>query len=339
MHIYKLIVLSLVFLFSSVIADEVVLNPTHPEHYTVVRGDTLWDISERFLRDPWLWPEVWQVNPQIENPHLIYPGDVISLVYINGKPQLVVKRGPRTIKLSPSVRREMLDKPIPTIPLDAIRQFLTKSRVLTRQELEDAPYLVRHMDGRLTTGAGDDIYVRSIDKDDVKRFSLFRKGRDYRRPGNNELLGYEAIYIGQADLLSSGDPATLKLTSTSREALIGDRLFPTEQEEIRPYYQPHAPGKEVHGNVVSIFDGISMVGSHQVVALDLGEADGMEVGHVLSIHQRGKKIRDTVKGGSVTLPDVHSGTLMIFRIFEKMSYALVMNAERPIQALDLVSNP
>lgn len=339
MHIYKLIVLSLVFLISSVTADEVVLNPNHPEHYTVVRGDTLWGISERFLRDPWLWPEVWQVNPQIVNPHLIYPGDVISLVYINGKPQLVLKRGPRTVKLSPTVRRELIEKPIPTIPLDAISQFLSKSRVLSRDELEGAPYLVRHMDGRLTTGAGDQVYVRKIDKDDVERFTVYRQGRAYRRPGSNELLGYEAVYIGQASLLETGDPATLELTGTTREALIGDRLFPQEQESIRPYYQPHAPAKAVNGSVISIMEAISMIGSYQVVAIDLGEQDGMEVGHVLSIHQRGKAVRDTVEGGKVTLPDVYAGNLMIFRTFDKVSYALVMNALRPIRTLDAVRNP
>ena len=339
MRIYKLIVLSFALLVSSVVADEVVLNPDHPRQYTVVRGDTLWDISARFLRDPWLWPEVWHVNPQIVNPHLIYPGDVISLVYIDGKPRLVLKRGPRTVKLSPSVRREVIEKPIPTIPLDVVSQFLTRSRVLSRQELEAAPYLVSHEDNRLTTGAGDRIYVRKIEKDDVRRFSVYRKGRAYRRPRSNELLGYEAIYVGQASLVDTGDPATLELTGTTREALIGDRLLPQEQEAILPYYQPHAPGHEVRGSVISIMDAISMIGSYQVLALDLGSKDGMEVGHVLAVYQRGATVRDAVEGGSVTLPDTRAGNLMIFRTFDKVSYGLVMNATRPIRKLDIVRNP
>ena len=197
-------------LFSALaLADTLALNPEHPDRYIVAKGDTLWDISERFLRDPWLWPEVWYVNPQIDNPHLIYPGDVITLVYVDGKPQLRLQRGHGDMKLSPSARTERLEQAIPTIPVDAIKQFLTRPLVTDDATLESAPYILAMADEHLVAGANDRIYVRGIDNSEHGRYYVYRPSGEIRDPISNELLGYEALYIGDATLQRIGDPSHL----------------------------------------------------------------------------------------------------------------------------------
>ncbi len=320
-------------------SSSVSLNPSHPDEYTVVKGDTLWDISARFLSKPWLWPEVWYANPQIANPHLIYPGDVISLVYVDGRPQLRLRRG-GTEKLSPRVRSTPLDAAIPTIPIDAIQQFLNHSRVVTQQQLDTAPYIVESADEHLITGAGDRIYVRRLPSAATTRYSVYRPGQVYRDPVTHEDLGVEALYIGDANLQRFGDPSTLKLVRTTREAKIGDRLFPVDTDEIQRNFLPHAPAS-MHGHIIAVVDGVSQIGQHQVVVLNRGARDGMEVGHVLAISQVGATVTDTVSSdhGTVKLPDERAGILMVFRTFDRVSYALVMNATRAIHVLDKVDSP
>jgi hypothetical protein len=323
-------------------SGSVALNPSHPDQYTVVKGDTLWDISARFLSKPWLWPEVWYANPQIKNPHLIYPGDVISLVYVNGRPQLRVRRGAvATEKLSPQVRSTPLDSAIPTIPIDAIQQFLNHSRVFSQKELDAAPYIVESADEHLITGAGDRVYVRRLPSAATTRYSVYREGQVYRDPDTNEQLGVEALYIGDANLQRFGDPSTLQLVRTTREAKIGDRLFPVDSDEIQHNFLPHAPAS-MHGRIIAVIDGVTQIGQHQVVVLNRGTRDGLEVGHVLAISQAGDTVADTVsgkRGDSVTLPDERAGILMVFRTFDRVSYALVMSATRAIHVLDKVDNP
>lgn len=336
------LILSL-FLCGTLLADTVALNPQHPQQYVVVEGDTLWDIAARFLRDPWLWPETWYNNPQIANPHLIYPGDVISLTYVNGEPRLVLERSGRpTVKLSPQARVVALDNAIPTIPMDAIRQFLSQTRIVTDEELAQAPYMVESAEEHLVTSADNRIYVRGVNSSDRIRFGVFRPGDVYRSPRFEEPLGREAIYIGEAHAQQFGDPSTFALTSTAREALIGDRLFPIEQEDLIPHFIPHAPQRSVEGRIISVLDGVTQIGQHQVVVVDLGTRDRMERGHVLAIHQAGQAIPDTVGdrlSATVKLPDERAGVLMIFRTFERVSYALVMNTTRPVHVLDIVRNP
>ena len=185
-------------LTSSLIAADVVLNPEHPDRYVVVKGDTLWDISTMFLRDPWLWPEIWYVNPQIENPHLIYPGDILTLVYVDGKPQLQMTRGYPTVALSPQVREESLDKAIPTIPLDAIQQFLTRAIVVGEGELEVAPYVVQSAGEHVVTGVGDRVYIRGIEDKSYPVYDIYKPGGPYIDPDTKELLGYKALFVGRA---------------------------------------------------------------------------------------------------------------------------------------------
>jgi len=328
-----------ILLAGSVMAADVVLKPDHPDRYVVVKGDTLWDISELFLRDPWLWPEIWYVNPQIENPHLIYPGDVLVLVYVNGKPQLRLQR---TAKLSPRIREEDLDRAIPTIPYDAIKQFLTKPLVVDKNELDTAPYIVQGVDEHVISGKDDRVYVRGIEGVDEALFDIFRPGGPYIDPDTNEVLGYEALYVGTSVAQRFGDPATLLLTETAQEARVGDRLRPATGDAAVTHFQPHAPAPGTEGRIISVLDGVAQIGQYQIVVINRGAAEGMEAGHIMKIFQAGATIRDTVsgkRGDMVKLPDEEAGLLMVFRTFDRVSFCLVMRASRAIHIHDYVRTP
>jgi len=352
------IFLSLLFvLFSfSLAAEEVVLNPDHPQSYEVIKGDTLWDISGKFLKFPWHWPNIWQVNPQIENPHLIYPGDLLSLVYRDGRPVLELTRGNRTYVMSPEVREIMLEKAISTIPLSAIGPFLSKPQVVGAETLDSAPYIVASADERLLSGAGDIVYVRGVEESQGKNYSVFRGGKVYQDPDTEEVLGYEAIYTGDALLRQFGDPATVELTKTNREVRIGDRLLYIEDQSYDLNFIPRSPDQDIDGRIISVFDGVSQIGQYQIVVLNRGARDGLETGHVLSIFQAGNTVRDTViskkydedyfntknkdvdRNAMITLPDEYAGVAMIFKIFDKVSYAIVMKATRAIHLDDRVTS-
>jgi len=332
-------------------ADTVVLNPDYPDRYVVVKGDTLWDISARFLRDPWKWPEVWEVNPQIANPNLIYPGDVISLVFRDGKPTLQVQRGPaappadsNVVKLEPKVRVTALERPIPTLPTDVIEPFLLKARVISKDESKNSGYIVSMEEERLIGGSGIKIYARHIKQRPGGHFEVVRAGRVYRNPGakKNDILGYEALHVGDARVEAYGDPSTLLLGKTSREALVGDRLLPAQEETAIDYnFQPRAPEHPVEGKIIDLFDAVSRVGQYQVVVLNQGLNDGLQPGYVLAVYRSGATVRDIVaeKESEVTLPDSRSGVLMVFRVFDKVSYGLIMTASRDIHLYDAVRNP
>lgn len=337
------------------------LQPNYPEKYVVVKGDTLWDISARFLKSPWHWPRLWQDNPQVKNPHLIYPGDVLSIYFVNGKPMMRVQRGGetistapveepiptevrgrgyKTVKLSPRVREESLEQAIPTIPIDAIQQFLTRPRVVAADELEEAPYVVELADEHLAAGGGYRIYARGIkDSDGIADYALVRAGDTYRDPDSGEILGYEAVYIGDARIQSYGDPSTLKVDSANREILRGDRLLPVGGDLFLTSYMPHPPENKVSGRIIAVLDGVAQIGQYQVVVLNLGRQEDVDPGQVLAVYQNGEEIKDTVEGGSVKLPDEHAGEVLVFRVFERVSYALVMRATRSIHTLDKVTNP
>ncbi|MGA7802670.1 MAG: LysM peptidoglycan-binding domain-containing protein [Gammaproteobacteria bacterium] len=330
-----------VLLAGVALADTIALKPNHPDRHVVVKGDTLWGIAGRFLRDPWLWPEVWYVNPQIKNPHLIYPGDVITLSYVNGKPQLSVQRGRPTVVLKPHARPEPLANAIPTIPLDAIQQFLTEPLVTDKNELKHAPYIVEMADEHIIGGPGDSIYVRGIKGTQHKRFSVYRPSKPLIDPQTHEILGYQAIYVGDATAVSFGDPSTLKLTHTSREAAVGDRLRAVSESQINANFVPHPPKKTIDGRIISVLDGVTQVGQYQVVVLNRGTRDGLNPGTVLAIYQAGRAIKDTVDGkdDTVKLPDERAGVLMVFRSFDRVSYGLVMSATRALHVEDSVRNP
>ncbi|HHM04411.1 MAG TPA: LysM peptidoglycan-binding domain-containing protein [Gammaproteobacteria bacterium] len=340
-------------------ADTVVLNPDHPGRYVVVPGDTLWGIAARFLRNPWKWPDIWYINPAIENPHLIYPGDVISLVMRNGEPVLMLERAPEnarpafkmspalnTEKLSPQVRIEKLERAIPTLPMDAIQQFLLDVYVVGKQEVDHAPYIVAMEEGHLVAAANDTVYARGMMDKSTARYQAFRTGRVYRDPDteDDEIIGYEALRVGTARVEAFGDPTTLTFLDSSREVLIGDRLLPfPENSTLDTHFIPRAPETDIHGRIIAMFDAVARVGQFQVVVLNRGHADGVRPGHVFAAFRSGDKVRDLItarkKGQTVTLPDARSGLIMVFRTFDRVSYGLVTQASRDIRLHDTVGNP
>ncbi len=328
------------FISTWVHADEIMLNPDHPTTYTVVKGDTLWDISGRFLQYPWQWPDIWHSNPQIENPHLIYPGDVISLEIVEGQPRLYLDK--RTVKLSPKARITPLDTAIPTIPIDAIKQFLDQPLIIEANDMPNQPYVVGFPNKRLIGGGQEKFYVRSIEtQPENLNYYIYRQGKTYRDPDTNEILGYEAIYIGNSKLKKLGDPATFMAVSSVQQIAKGDRVMPASQEEFQQAFYPKKPSEDISGYILSVQNGVALVGQYQIVAINKGSADGMSVGTVLAISQQGDTIYDVIKGHSsqVTLPNERSGYIMIFRTFDRISYALVMNATSIIRTGDIVHTP
>ncbi len=326
-------------------AQDARLKDNHPDEYTVAKGDTLWDISGKFLENPWMWPEIWQVNPQIENPHLIFPGDIISLVYLDGKPRLVLQRtykmSPGTVKMKPSVKVMPLDEAIPAIPLDRINSFLSHSRVLGIGELEAAPYVVAGEDKRIIVGAGDNIYARGDFAGDVNTYGVYRKGQIYTDPETGEVLGIEALDIGSAKMRDLADDiATFSVIRTTEEIRVTDRVLPTEERAIDSTFYPSAPEDEnIRGLIVAVEGGVTQVGYLDVVALNLGERDNIEVGNVMAVYKRGETVKDRVAGDRITLPEERAGLLMVFRTFDKMSLGIVLAAERPLAVEDRLYNP
>lgn len=327
------------------------LSAEAPDEYVVKKGDTLWDISKLFLRDPWYWPEIWYVNPQVENPHLIYPGDVLKLVYIDGQPRLTIaERGQGgTKRLSPQVRREPLSEAITAIPYDIVASFMGRPTLLDKEQVRTAPYLVAMRDGHIIGGAGNEVYARGIGDAAVEeRFSIIHVEEPIRDPENNDLLGYTGIYVGSGPVVAAGDPAKVLLTDTSREALQGDKLFP-ESHEVNMDFVPHAPTSDIDATVIAV-QSHSVIGQYQVVALNRGSRHGLEPGHILGVSQRGPVVRDRyAKGGlgagalgrgtKVQLPHERVGLVMVFKAFDRMSYALVMETSHEIRHGDLAHNP
>lgn len=319
------------------------LRDGHPEQYTVVKGDTLWDISGRFLSEPWKWPELWHANPQVENPHLIYPGDSLSLVYIDGQPRVMLNRGASrgTIKLSPTVRSTPMAEAISTIPLEAINSFLLSNRIVdSAAEFQAAPYIVAGNAERVISGSGDRVYGRGEFQDNINIYGIFRQGKTYVDPETNEFLGINADDVGTAERLEmEGDIATMMLTRVTQEARIGDRMFPSEERAINSTFMPSEPTKDVNGLILDIPRGVTQIGQFDVVTLNKGARDGLAIGNVLAVYKTGETVRDRVTGENVKIPDERSGLLMVFRTYDKLSYGLVLQATRSLAVLDKVRNP
>ena len=406
-----LILFSILFTFACANAGEIELNPEHPDKYTVVEGDTLWDISARFLQKPWRWQEIWQVNPQIKNPHLIYPGDVVSLHYQDGQPVLTLERAGETssgrnVKLSPTIRSSENDKAISAIPIDAIQQFLKWPLIFEQDEMDDWPYIVSSYEGHLIASVNNTIYVRGVSEEsEAREYSIYRKGPAYLnvkedKDEEDEILGYEAIYVGQAIMQKKGEPASAVITSVDWEVLTGDRLLPNSGQDINVEFTPSSTKTDVTGHILSVMTGISklggvaQIGQHQVVVLNVGENKGVEPGNVLGIFQDNFKVKDTIgpnqpkrlaeqdadrieferednnffdqelsklvngirnmikkfdrkfpefanrktKSETISLPQEYVGVVLVFRTFEKISYALVMEVNGPVHVLDTVRN-
>lgn len=318
------------------------LKDGHPEQYTVVKGDTLWDISGRFLREPWKWPELWHANPQVENPHLIYPGDRLSLVYVDGQPRLMLDRGESrgTIKLSPSVRTTAMAEAIPTIPLEAINSFLLNNRIIdSAKEFEKAPYVVAGQAERVLSGHNDRIYVRG-DVEEEYGYDIFRQGKVYQDPATKEFLGINADFVGSGEVVAKEDDiGTMMLSRTAQEVRLADRLFASEERAITSTFFPSEPAENINGLILDVPRGVTQIGQLDVVTINKGERDGLAEGNVLAVYKTGETVRDRVSGKMVKIPDERSGLLMIFRTYDKMSYGLVLQASRQLEVLDKVKNP
>jgi hypothetical protein len=335
--------------------SQIPLSADAPDQYVVKPGDTLWDISKLYLRDAWYWPEIWYLNPQVANPHLIYPGDVLKLIYIDGQPRLTVAEraqgGDGSKRLSPQVRREPLSRAITSIPYDIIAGFAGRPVLLDADQVADAPYVVALRDGHMIGAAGNEIYARGIeDAAPDTRYNVIHVDTKLRDPESNDVLGYTGIYVGSGPVAASGDPAKLVLTNSVREALQGDKLFP-ETTEVNADFVPHAPASEVDAMVIAVKD-VTVMGQYQLVALNRGSDAGLEPGHILRVDQRGSVVRDKYKkgglaahsgvlggGSKVQLPDEQIGQVMVFNTTPKMSYALVMESTHEIRQGDAARNP
>jgi LysM domain len=334
------------------------LTADAPEEYTVKPGDTLWDISKVFLRDAWYWPEIWYVNPQVENPHLIYPGDKLKLVYVEGQPRVTLAERAESgggKRLSPQVRREPLSQAITAIPYDIVASFMGRPTLLDREQVEKAPYVVAMRDGHVIAGVGNEIYARGLKGAAADtRYSIIHIEEKLIDPDNGSLLGYSGMYVGSGPIATEGDPAKLIVAESTREALQGDKLFP-EEVEVNVDFVPHAPSSDVDASVIAVRSH-TVMGQYQVIALNRGARDGLEPGHVLAVYKLGDVVRDNYsrgglsttassqsrmpKGGArVTLPDERLGVVMVFKAFDRMSYALIMETSHEIRQGDRARNP
>jgi hypothetical protein len=319
----------------------VALREDAPLRYVVKKGDTLWGIANHFLKEAWQWPEIWYVNDQVKNPHLIYPGDVLTLVWRDGRPMIMAADGlsANTEYLSPRVRELPLDQAIPTIPLETIRDFLRNPRLVDADQLRGAPYILSFVDPHVVEGTGTLVYLQNLKDGAAWRWDAIRLGGKMIDPDSGELLGWEGTPVGGIEVRKFGQPATAVITDAEREARAGDRLIPPSAETFDANFYPHAPAQKVGGRILSVYDGVSQIGQYQVVTLNRGARNGMEPGHVLSILQANRTARDPYTNRKVALPELYAGTLMVFKVETRVSYGLVLSATREVHALDRVEKP
>lgn len=340
----KKIVLGFILLVSAVISTQgaeqhQLLNEDIPDQYEVEKGDTLWGISALFLRDPWMWPEIWHASQQVDNPQLIYPGDLISLVYIDGKPRLQVNRS-REHKLSPQIRTLDHQRAVAVLPLDTIDNFLSKTRVTSGAELKAAPYVLGGYERRLLMGMGDDFYARGDFTDNQLNYGIYRRGDPYIEPSTGEVLGLRAEDVGSAKVKAVKDSiATLGATRSVGEIRFKDRLLSREERSLVSSFYPRAPKDKVAGVVLNVEGGVRNAGALDVVALNRGDRDGLQAGDTLAIYKEGDMIKDRIADERIRLPDERIGLLMVFSTYDKMSFGLVMQADRQLDIGDLVRNP
>lgn len=357
---------------SRVFIDPSNIREDAPIEYRVVKGDTLWDISGRYLNEPWKWTEIWESNPQIENPHLIYPGDTVELQYIDGRPSILLTQAgvasdgeptlsgagvnvPLTfdengnpvptysnsrVRLSPTIRHESLDEAIPTIPGDSIQQFLVHPLVIDANALAQAPYIVANDDGRLIVSAGTRVYARGQMNNGQTDYGIYRKSDELLDPITGRLLGHEITHVADAKLLNLGDPSTLMITHNKMEALAGDILLSSSQGNIVHQYIPRIPALSGEGRIISLVNAISQSGRSQVVVLNIGKESNIQAGDVLAIETTGKQVTDKRAGlghKKVKMPNLRTGVVMVFKTFDKVSYALVMESTRPVRKNDIIT--
>jgi LysM repeat protein len=323
------------------------IRPDAPMNYTVKRGDTLWDIAAVFLKDPWFWPEIWQINPQVENPHLIYPGDVLSLAYgANGDAHVMISQYSGA-RLQPRLRSERLDGPIDAIPFSAIAAFLSKPSVLTKDQALEAPHILAFRDNHMIGGTGHEIYVKNLGGALNQSFSVMHIGDPIRDIGSREILGYQAAFVATAVVKVPAEVSKAVLMDGRREALEGDRLI-TQEDDTSLNFVPHAPTTSIDGHIIGVAEDADQIGQFQVVVLNRGANHGLTPGAVLAVDQQGLVVEDKYRarpwgkkafGGKTRLPYERAGTLIVFKVFDRLSYGLVIGARGPMQVADRVYNP
>ena len=314
------------------------LKPNHPTEYVVVKGDTLWGISGHFLNRPWRWPEIWGVNPQIANPHLIYPGDVIYLTWVDGQPRLGLRPGEE--RLSPRVRELPLEQAIPAIPLRDINSFISDNLVVQEDVLSQAPYVVAGENRRLISGAGDRVYGRGELIRDDRNQAIYRPATEYIDPVTGEFLGYELFKVADTRVTSVNDDIiTMDLVRSNEEVRATYRVLPTEETRIQSVFHPKPAPEGVEGLIIGLLKGVSSAGQFDAVVLNVGQREAVEPGHVFSVYRTGEVVRDPIAGGQIQLPSEHAAILMVFKSFDKVSYGLIMRATNVVSIGDEIRNP
>jgi hypothetical protein len=338
-----------------------------PDKHVVVKGDTLWDISGMFFKDPWKWPHIWGLNREsIKNPHWIYPGDIIFLDRTNGTLHIgetvpTSTASPETgetapaanvvstvdngiTRLTPKIRSIQSDHDIiPTIPARMIAPFLARPLVIEEEELESSPTMIGAREGRVILGTGDVGFARNMPTDKGDKWYIYRPGKIFTDPDTDEFLGVEAVFLGSGEVSKFADISTVAITSSIQEIYPGDRLVSPSADEISTYL-PRAPWDDISAQVISVYGGVQQAGQNVVITLNKGARDGLEIGHVLALYRRGEEVK--VESTSLfswdktyTLPDERYGLVFVFRVFEKVSYALVMQTKLPVQLLDRANTP
>jgi LysM repeat protein len=340
---------------ASAVADtRDIVNPNAPAHYTVKRGDTLWGIAAMYLKDPWLWPEVWVINPQVVNPHLIYPGDQLALAYgADGRPHISLEQA-GALRMDPRLRTTDLDGSIPTIPYSAIAAFLGRPSIMTEDQIRHSPYVVAFRDEHQVAGTANEAYIRDLPAGAAhSSYSVVHIAGPLRDPDdNNSIIAYEAVYTATALIRTSGDPAKSTLTDPARETLRGDRLVSGDLSQTPMNFIPRAPQSQVRGHIIDVVGGTDLVGQYQIVAINRGKRDGLEPGTVLAVDQAGYEVSDVYRHSGtigdtesktfapkVTLPEERVGTVLVFKVFDRLSYALVVNATDTIHVQYVTRNP
>jgi hypothetical protein len=332
------------------------LSPTAPESYTVKTGDTLWDISSVFLTSPWRWPELWGMNKeQVRNPHLIYPGQTLNLVRgADGRATLQVAGGATQglpgapgdgVRLSPRVRDLGASgvAAVAAIPHNVIEPFLSRPLVVDAKSLDAYPRIVGARDNRVALGRGDIAYARGVTDERAENYHIFRPAAPLFDPDDTTRkspIAYEAFYLGSARMAKRGEVATLEIQQSKQEIGIGDRLVPIERQPLI-FYVPRTPERDITGRIVSVYGGVNQAGTQSIVAINRGRRDGLEVGHVLALQHTGETVLDRTAGRReyVKLPDERIGEMFVFRVFDTVSYALVMRVQQPVKVGDRFARP
>ena len=320
------------------------LHDQAPERYVVVKGDTLWGIAGRFLREPWRWPEIWRMNrEQIRNPHWIYPGDTLVLEHGAAQPRLSIQRSPAshpTITLGPQQRADQTtDAAIPSIPVADIEPFLSQPLVVEESGMDGAPSIVAMEEKRVIVGAGNLVYVEGLDPGMGRDWQIYRPGEKLIDPETKEVLGHEAVYLGDAQVIEFGEPSSVQVVRSRQEIIKGDRLVSSTVDPFRSYV-PHAPDHAVQGRIISAYESVNEVGKNAIVTINRGLRDGLEKGNVLAAYRLGDTVKSVAhEKSSLKLPDERTGLIFVFRLFEKVSYALVVQSKRPMHANDVVQTP